>query len=86
MIDKEIDSYSELDDSIELYDKDMTCLIKYMIQTKELYFDHSLRNYIMNFMSFVQLETFNEALVLFFNHHFPDRKVKRVNSANIVRF
>jgi glutamate/tyrosine decarboxylase-like PLP-dependent enzyme len=86
MIEKEIDSFSDFDNSIELYDESEKCLIKYQIITKELYFDHSLRNYILGFMNFIPHHTVHDAMKVFFNSHFPDKEVKRVIAANIVKF
>jgi len=83
---KEIDSYyvEEQNGRIALQDKDSKVLLYYVPQSKELWYDHSVREFAHKFMPFLDLDIFKEGAKKFFKEHFPDEHVKGVSGANII--
>ena len=89
MIDHEIENYSTHEQSGQyaLNNKDGKCLINYVPNSKELYYDHSLFEFIRNFIPIgYDMDTFMEGVKEYFNSQFPDLVVKRVHGANIVSY
>jgi hypothetical protein len=87
MIDHEIENYyiHEQSGQYVLNNKDGKCLINYVPNSKELYYDHSLYEFIRNFIPIgYDTDTFKEGVKEYFNSEFPDLVVKRVHGANIV--
>lgn len=86
MYEKEIESYflDELTGRIGLQDNDGKTLLYYVPQSRELWYDHSIREFAHKFMPFLDLDLFKDAAKKFFNEHFPDKHVKVVSGANIV--
>ena len=87
MINHEIEDYyiHEKSGQYALNDKDGKCLINYVPNHKELYYDHTLREFIEKFIPIgYDIDTFREAVKKYFKFQFPDLMVKHVTGANIV--
>lgn len=87
MIENEIENYSVHEESgqYQLNTKEGKCLINYQSKSKELYYDHSLWEFISKFVPLgYDTDTFKEGVKQYFNSQFPDMMVKRVYGANIV--
>ena len=87
MISNEIIEYSIHEESgqYQLRDKDDKCLLNYQSKSKELYYDHSLYEFIRNFIPIGwDTDTFKMAVKEFFNSEFPDLVVRSVHGAHIV--
>lgn len=67
-----------------LQDKEGKCLINYVPNSKELYYDHSLRQFIEKFLPIMTLENFKSAVEKYFETQFEDYEVRRVTGAHIV--
>jgi hypothetical protein len=89
MIENDIVEYSihEQSGQYALNNKDGKCLLNYLPNSKELYYDHSLWDYISQFIPIgYDTDIFKEGVKEYFNTQFPDMMVKRVYGANIVSF
>lgn len=87
MIENEIENYSVHEESgqYQLRTKEGKCLINYLSKSKELYYDHSLWEFISKFVPLgYDTDTFMEGVKQYFNSQFPELEVKRVYGANIV--
>ena len=86
-IENEMESYyiHEPSGQYVLNNENGKCLMNYIPKAKELYYDHSLREYIEKFIPIgYDVETFKEGVKEYFNSEFPDLVVKHVTGANIV--
>lgn len=89
MIENDIVEYSinEQSGRYVLNNKDGKCLLNYLPNSKELYYDYSLWEYISKFIPVGYApDTFKEGVKEYFNSQFPDLIVRQVNGANIVTF
>lgn len=87
MIEYEIENYSVHEESgqYQLNTKEGKCLINYQSKSKELYYDHSLWEFISKFVPLGwDVDTFKEGVKEYFNSQFPDLPVRIVYGANIV--
>ena len=87
MINPEIEEYSIHEESgqYQLRNREGKCVINYQSKSKELYYDHSLWEYVSKFIPIgYDTDTFKEGVQEYFNYQFPDLIVKRVYGANIV--
>jgi hypothetical protein len=87
MISHEIIEYSIHEESgqYQLRDKEEKCLLNYQSKSKELYYDHSLYEFIRNFIPIgYDTDTFKEGVKEYFNFEFPDLVVRSVHGAHIV--
>jgi hypothetical protein len=87
MINPEIEEYSIHEESgqYQLRDREGKCIINYQSKSKELYYDHSLWDYVSKFIPIgYDTDTFREGIKTYFNSHFPDLIVRQVYGANIV--
>lgn len=59
--------------------------MNYLPNSKELYYDHSLFEYISKFIPIgYDIDTFMEGVKEYFNSQFPDLVVRSVHGAHIV--
>ena len=88
MINVEIEEYTvhEYSGQYALNNREGKCLMNYLPTSKELYYDHSLREYITKFIPIGYDGIFEEGAKEYFNYYFPDMIVKGVYGANIVSF
>jgi len=87
MINPEIEEYSihEKSGQYQLNNREGKCIMNYVPNHKELYYDHSLWEYISKFIPIGwDTDTFKEGVKKYFNYHFPELKVRTVTGANIV--
>jgi hypothetical protein len=89
MINPEIEEYSihEQSGQYALNNREGKCILNYIPDSKELYYDHSLFEYISKFIPIgYDTDTFKEGVKEYFNSQFPDLIVRGVYGANIVSF
>ena len=89
MINPEIEEYyiHEQSGQYALNNREGKCILNYLPNSKELYYDHSLWDYISQFIPIgYDTDTFKEGVKEYFNSQFPDLIVRRVYGANIVSF
>jgi hypothetical protein len=89
MINPEIEEYyiEEKDGRYALNNREGKCIMNYLPSSKELYYDHSLWEYISKFLPLGwDIDLFQEGVKEYFNSQFPDLNVRRVYGANIVTF
>jgi len=86
-LEMEINSYSENDDTIVLFNdknKDKT-LMRYDKKNEQIWWDYSLEKMLMNFVPYGYISKhFKYAIQDFFKKHFPDYGVRDITAANIV--
>ena len=89
MISSDIENYSvhEKSGQYALNTKEGKCLLNYLPNSKELYCDHSLFEYISKFVPIgYDIDTFQGAVKKYFKSQFPKMMVKQVHGANIVSY
>jgi hypothetical protein len=87
MINPEIEEYSihEQSGQYALNNREGKCILNYIPDSKELYYDHSLFEYISKFIPIgYDTDTFKEGVKEYFNSQFPDLVVRSVHGAHIV--
>ena len=85
----EINSYSENDDTIVLFNdknKDKT-LIRYNKKNEQIWWDYSLKDMLMKFIPDAYISRhYKYAVQDFFKKHFPQYGVREITGANIVSY
>jgi hypothetical protein len=89
MINPEIEEYyiHEKSGQYGLNNREGKCVMNYLPNSKELYYDHSLWEWISQFIPIgYDTDTFKEGVKEYFNSQFPELKVRQVYGANIVSY
>ena len=88
-LDTQIDSYSENDDTIILFDEndESKTLMRYDKKGEELYWDYSLHDNMLKFIPFNYMSRhFKYAVQDYFKKHFSDYGIRRITGANITKY
>ena len=86
MITPEIVEYwiHEKSGQLGLNNRDGKCVMNYIPRSKELYYDHSLWEYVSKYIPIgYDIDIFKEGVKEYFNSQFPDMLVRSVHGANI---
>ena len=89
MLNPEIEEYSIYEESGQyaLNNREGKCVMNYLPSSRELYYDHSLWEYISKFIPIgYDTDTFKDGVKAYFNSQFPELMVRQVYGANIVSF